>query len=440
MVAIEHNGTTVRVTVRDHGPGIPEDYTAAHLREVRPGRRHRRAAEGRHRARPQHRQADHAAARRRRRPRAGAGRRHASSTSNCRAGTRSSCWRPSGSAAPANALILLCEDDPDAAAVLADRLRAAGFPTDVAYTAEEAVKGAATRSYAAILVDLQLPDSDGISLIKQSARRSRATTTRRSSWSRPIPSAAATTSVPRRSTCSTGSTSRSTPSGCCACSTGRSSATPTCARASCTSTTTATCCASWRRRSARPPRWCRWNRSTRRAMCSTRSRFDLAVLDVGARRRLRPRSAAGSVRQRRPADSGRGVLGAGYARGGGAGAGGADEVARLDRQSGDDAAAAGGGTGACAGTEQQGGRMTALRVLHVDDEPDIREVVELSLGLDPDFTVRGCASGARRARGRRRLAARPDPARRHDAGDGRPDHAHASAAAARRPRTSRWCS
>jgi CheY-like chemotaxis protein len=37
--------------------------------------------------------------------------------------------------------------------------------------------------------------------------------------------------------------------------------------------------------------------------------------------------------------------------------------------------------------------MTGLRILHVDDEPDIREVVELSLGLDPAFTVRSCASG-----------------------------------------------
>ena len=37
--------------------------------------------------------------------------------------------------------------------------------------------------------------------------------------------------------------------------------------------------------------------------------------------------------------------------------------------------------------------MTAVRVLHVDDEPDIREIVELSLGLDPDFTVRSCGSG-----------------------------------------------
>src|SRR4051794_399418 len=38
--------------------------------------------------------------------------------------------------------------------------------------------------------------------------------------------------------------------------------------------------------------------------------------------------------------------------------------------------------------------MHSLRVLHVDDEPDIREVVEMSLALDPDFMIRGCGSGA----------------------------------------------
>lgn len=37
--------------------------------------------------------------------------------------------------------------------------------------------------------------------------------------------------------------------------------------------------------------------------------------------------------------------------------------------------------------------MNILRILHVDDEPDIREVVEASLGLDPDFLIRSCASG-----------------------------------------------
>jgi CheY-like chemotaxis protein len=37
--------------------------------------------------------------------------------------------------------------------------------------------------------------------------------------------------------------------------------------------------------------------------------------------------------------------------------------------------------------------VTALRVLHVDDEPDIREVVQVSLGLDPDLVTRSCGSG-----------------------------------------------
>jgi two-component system OmpR family response regulator len=38
--------------------------------------------------------------------------------------------------------------------------------------------------------------------------------------------------------------------------------------------------------------------------------------------------------------------------------------------------------------------MTGFRILHVDDEPDIRELVGLSLSLDPALTVRSCASGA----------------------------------------------
>jgi CheY-like chemotaxis protein len=37
--------------------------------------------------------------------------------------------------------------------------------------------------------------------------------------------------------------------------------------------------------------------------------------------------------------------------------------------------------------------MKPLRILHVDDDPDIREVVEASLTLDPDFFVRSCGSG-----------------------------------------------
>jgi CheY-like chemotaxis protein len=37
--------------------------------------------------------------------------------------------------------------------------------------------------------------------------------------------------------------------------------------------------------------------------------------------------------------------------------------------------------------------MTALRILHVDDEADIREVVEISLGFDPGFVTQSCGSG-----------------------------------------------
>jgi CheY-like chemotaxis protein len=34
------------------------------------------------------------------------------------------------------------------------------------------------------------------------------------------------------------------------------------------------------------------------------------------------------------------------------------------------------------------------RILYVDDEPDLREVAQISLELDPSFEVRTCASGA----------------------------------------------
>ena len=51
--------------------------------------------------------------------------------------------------------------------MLVDRLRQEGFLADVALTADEAVRRVAATSYAAILVDLQLPEGDGIDLIKQ---------------------------------------------------------------------------------------------------------------------------------------------------------------------------------------------------------------------------------------------------------------------------------
>jgi CheY-like chemotaxis protein len=38
--------------------------------------------------------------------------------------------------------------------------------------------------------------------------------------------------------------------------------------------------------------------------------------------------------------------------------------------------------------------MSSVRVLHIDDDSDIREVVAMSLELDPGFAVRSCGSGA----------------------------------------------
>lgn len=37
--------------------------------------------------------------------------------------------------------------------------------------------------------------------------------------------------------------------------------------------------------------------------------------------------------------------------------------------------------------------MSTFRILHVDDDPLMRDIVELSLGLDPAFTLVSCASG-----------------------------------------------
>jgi two-component system, OmpR family, response regulator len=37
--------------------------------------------------------------------------------------------------------------------------------------------------------------------------------------------------------------------------------------------------------------------------------------------------------------------------------------------------------------------MMSLRIIHVDDDPDLRTVVELSLALDPELTVTSCANG-----------------------------------------------
>jgi len=81
------------------------------------------------------------------------------------------CWKPVAGIsidreARSDALrILFCEDDIEAAGTLREQLNKAGFSLDIAYTTDDAIKYATATQYHAVLVDLQLPDGDGISLI-----------------------------------------------------------------------------------------------------------------------------------------------------------------------------------------------------------------------------------------------------------------------------------
>ncbi len=61
--------------------------------------------------------------------------------------------------------ILICEDNPDVAKLLSYMLAQENFETDIAYNANEARHAIASISYAAIMLDMNLPDDDGIFLI-----------------------------------------------------------------------------------------------------------------------------------------------------------------------------------------------------------------------------------------------------------------------------------
>ena len=69
--------------------------------------------------------------------------------------------------------IMLCEDDSDVASLLAAKLGKAGFEALVAATVSEALSNADRANYAAVLVDLNLPDGDGIGLIQELRARPR---------------------------------------------------------------------------------------------------------------------------------------------------------------------------------------------------------------------------------------------------------------------------
>lgn len=79
------------------------------------------------------------------------------------AATAGEAAQPVDAAAPK---LLVVEDDPDAARVMASLAAQEGFASDLAGTAREALRLAQERPYAAALVDLRLPDADGVALIR----------------------------------------------------------------------------------------------------------------------------------------------------------------------------------------------------------------------------------------------------------------------------------
>ncbi|MFL6234168.1 MAG: response regulator [Thermoanaerobaculia bacterium] len=70
--------------------------------------------------------------------------------------------------------ILVCEDDRDVARLLSLMLEREGYQADVAHDAAEARRLLSERSYAALTLDLVLPDQDGVTLIRE-LRREKAT-------------------------------------------------------------------------------------------------------------------------------------------------------------------------------------------------------------------------------------------------------------------------
>jgi PAS domain S-box-containing protein len=165
VVAVEKRGDTVRISVRDHGHGVPQEFKP-HIFE-------------------KFAQADATDARQK--GGTGLGLSIVKEIVDRLDGAVGFADAPGGGAIfhidlptwaraiklqsrfnrRAHLRVLLCEDNSEAAIVLVDRLHQEGFLADVALTANDAVMRVAATSYAAILVDLQLPEGDGIDLIKQ---------------------------------------------------------------------------------------------------------------------------------------------------------------------------------------------------------------------------------------------------------------------------------
>ncbi len=164
VVAIEKGTDMVRLTVRDHGPGIPVDFKPLIFEKFA--------------------QADAGDARQK--GGTGLGLSIVKQIVDRLSGdvgfadapgggtifhVQLPCWDHVASLAidrdakPDAARLLLCEDDLDTALTLREQLRQVGFATDFAYSVGDALTRAGATQYHAILVDIHLPDGDGVSLI-----------------------------------------------------------------------------------------------------------------------------------------------------------------------------------------------------------------------------------------------------------------------------------
>jgi PAS domain S-box-containing protein len=163
-IAVENSGDDVRITVRDHGTGVPDEFKP-HIFE-------------------KFAQAD--ATNTRQKGGTGLGLSIAKQIVERLGGTIGFDDAPGGGAiffvelpvwdgtaggeidlysGAGDKRILFCEDDHEAAATVREQLQQAGFAVDFAHTVAAAMERTDATRYAAVLVDLQLPDGDGVALI-----------------------------------------------------------------------------------------------------------------------------------------------------------------------------------------------------------------------------------------------------------------------------------
>ncbi len=72
---------------------------------------------------------------------------------------------------PSNPRVLLVDDDPDIGLALSDYLRKEGFEVEVVETGNAAIHKGTTQSYDVVLLDVGLPDRDGIEVLGELAER-----------------------------------------------------------------------------------------------------------------------------------------------------------------------------------------------------------------------------------------------------------------------------